>query len=220
MSTDAQSAPTDPDLTRTGRADLRKVRGDKRRTRIVETAVEVFGEQGYRGTSLREIARRVGISDAGLLHHFGSKVGLLAATIEARDEMDRVRREADEAAGATFVDTMRDQVARNSHSPGLVALHVVLSAEATDPQHPAHESFRERYRQIRHQDDESFTRLQQEGQLRTDLDPERVGQLVTAMMDGLQLQWLLDPDAVDMEGLFEDFLHLLEIPRRDATPDR
>lgn len=205
------------DLTRLGRADLRKVRGDKRRSTILATAVEVFGEQGYRGTSLREIARRVGISDAGLLHHFGSKMGLLAATIEARDEMDRQRREESEAAGATFVDTMRDQVARNTRSPGLVALHVVLSAEATDPQHPAHESFRDRYRQIRHQDDESFSRLQAEGELRTDLDPERVGQLVTAMMDGLQLQWLLDPDAVDMEGLFEDFLHLLEIPGR-RTP--
>jgi len=205
------------DLTRLGRADLRKVRGDKRRSTILATAVEVFGEQGYRGTSLREIARRVGISDAGLLHHFGSKMGLLAATIEARDEMDRQRREESEAAGTTFVDTMRDQVARNTRSPGLVALHVVLSAEATDPQHPAHESFRDRYRQIRHQDDESFSRLQADGELRTDLNPERVGQLVTAMMDGLQLQWLLDPDAVDMEGLFEDFLHLLEIPGR-RTP--
>ena len=91
-------------------------------------------------------------------------MGLLAATIEARDEMDRQRREESEAAGATFVDTMRDQVARNTRSPGLVALHVVLSAEATDPQHPAHESFRDRYRQIRHQDDESFSRLQADGE--------------------------------------------------------
>lgn len=37
------------------------------------------------------------------------------------------------------------------------------------------------------------------------------------MMDGLQLQWLLDPDAVDMVGLFEDFLHLLEIPPRGGA---
>lgn len=196
------------------RTDLRRVRGDRRRKAILETAVDVFGEQGYRGTSLREVARRVGISDAGLLHHFGTKVGLLAATIAERDEIDLHRREEAEAAGATFVETMRSQVARNAQSPGLVALHVVLSAEATDPQHPAHASFRERYRQIRHQDDDAFGRLQREGQLRTDLDPQRVGQLVTAMMDGLQLQWLLDPDAVDMVGLFEDFLRLLEI-----TPD-
>lgn len=198
------------------RTDLRRVRGDARRTRILSTAVEVFGEQGYRGTSLREIARRVGISDAGLLHHFGTKTGLLAATIAERDEIDRLRREESEASGVTFVETMREQVERNTHSPGLVALHVVLSAEATDPQHPAHDSFRERYRHLRHQDDQAFARLQEEGQLRADLDPRRVGQLVTAMMDGLQLQWLLDPDEVDMRGLFDDFLRLLEIPTEPA----
>jgi len=201
------------------RTDLRRVRGDVRRKRILSAAVEVFGEQGYRGTSLREIARRVGISDAGLLHHFGSKTGLLAATIAERDERDRERREESEASGVTFVDTMRDQVARNAHSPGLVALHVVLSAEATDPQHPAHASFRERYRHLRHQDDQAFARLQEDGQLRADLDPRRVGQLVTAMMDGLQLQWLLDPDQVDMVGLFEDFLHLLKIPAPEPDAD-
>ncbi len=202
------------------RSDLRRVRGDVRRKRILSTAVEVFGEQGYRGTSLREIARRVGMSDAGLLHHFGTKTGLLAATIAERDELDRVRREESEASGATFVDTMRQQVTRNAASPGLVALHVVLSAEATDPQHPAHESFRERYRAIRHQDDAEFARLQERGELRADLDPERLGQLVTAMMDGLQLQWLLDPEQVDMVGLFDDFLRLIGVPMTndDTTP--
>ncbi|MFT4052164.1 MAG: TetR/AcrR family transcriptional regulator [Microbacterium sp.] len=198
------------------RTDLRRARGDRRREAILETAVSVFGEQGYRGTSLREVARRVGISDAGLLHHFGTKVGLLAATIAERDEIDLRRRQESEAAGATFIETMRAQVARNAQSPGLVALHVVLSAEATDPQHPAHESFRERYRALRHQDDASFARLQEEGAVRADVDPNRVGQLVTAMMDGLQLQWLLDPQAVDMVGLFDDFLRLLEVPQENA----
>lgn len=216
---DARTGGTAPDAAPAARPDLRRVRGDVRRKRILSTAVEVFGEQGYRGTSLREIARRVGISDAGLLHHFGTKTGLLAATIAERDELDRERREESEASGVTFVDTMREQVARNADSPGLVALHVVLSAEATDPQHPAHDSFRERYRHLRHQDDLAFARLQEDGQLRADLDPRRVGQLVTAMMDGLQLQWLLDPDQVDMVGLFEDFLHLLEIPAAAQPTD-
>ncbi len=216
---DVRAAQADAETPPIARADQRRVRGDVRRKRILGIAVDLFGEQGYRGTSLREIARRVGISDAGLLHHFGSKTGLLAATIAERDEIDRVRREEAESHGVAFVDTMRDQVARNAHSPGLVALHVVLSAEATDPQHPAHASFRDRYRNLRHQDDVAFARLQEEGELRADLDPRRIGQLVTAMMDGLQLQWLLDPDQVDMVGLFEDFLHLLEIPAPAADSE-
>ncbi len=61
----------------------------------------MFGEQGFRGSSLREIAARVGISEAGLLHHFGSKAGFLTATLEERDRRYGVRRGEDEAAALT-----------------------------------------------------------------------------------------------------------------------
>ena len=41
------------------------------------------------------------------------------------------------------------------------------------------------------------------------LTPERAAPLLVAVMDGLQYQWLLDPDSVDMPGAFRDFLTLL-----------
>lgn len=41
------------------------------------------------------------------------------------------------------------------------------------------------------------------------LTPERTAPLLVAVMDGLQYQWLLDPDGVDMPGAFRDFLTLL-----------
>ncbi|PFG18619.1 TetR/AcrR family transcriptional regulator [Serinibacter salmoneus] len=202
-----------------GLPDGRRVRGEARRRLILNTAVDVFGEQGFRGSSLREIARRVGISEAGLLHHFGSKAALLSATIEERDRRDRERRAENEAAGATFTETMRAQVARNAAAPGLVGLHVVVSAEATDPSHPAHEVFRERYRSLRHQDDELFRACIDSGALREDVDPTAMGQIASAVMDGLQLQWLLDPDNVDMVALFDQFLALLTVPQpADPTP--
>ncbi len=43
-----------------------------RRQEIVDAAVEVFGTMGYNKGSLREVADRVGMSQAGLLHHFPS----------------------------------------------------------------------------------------------------------------------------------------------------
>lgn len=201
-----------------GRPDGRLVRGEQRRRLILDTAVRVFGAQGFRGSSLREIATEVGISEAGLLHHFGSKAALLTATIEERDRRDlevRMQREAD---GVSFVDTMRDQVRRNAAAPGLVALHVVVSAEATEPGHPAHEVFRDRYRALRHQDDTHFREAIEEGSLRREVDPTTIGQLTSAVMDGLQLQWLLDPEGVDMVALFDQFLRLIETAGPDAPP--
>lgn len=200
--------------------DGRRARGEIRRERILEIAVEVFGKQGFRGGSLREISRRVGISEAGLLHHFGSKAGLLAAMLAERDRLDRDRREHEESVGVDFVDAMRHQVRRNAATPGLVGMHVVVSAEATEVEHPAHEAYRDRYRRQREQDASRFAELVERGELRSDLDPSKLVQLTSAVMDGLQLQWLLDPDGIDMPDLFEHFLELLgAAPERSSDPN-
>jgi AcrR family transcriptional regulator len=56
------------------------------RERILAVAAELFTEQGYDGTSLREIADRLGFTKAALYYHFRSKEDLLVALLEpARD---------------------------------------------------------------------------------------------------------------------------------------
>lgn len=214
----SQVEPSTPGVP--SRLDGRKVRGEQRRERILATAIEVFGAQGFRGGSLREISSRVGISEAGLLHHFGSKERLLAATLAERDRRDHARRAAEEAVGVGLVDGLRHQVRRNAGAPGLVGMHVVVSAEATEAGHPAHAAFRDRYRRQREQDGARFAELVGSGELRGDIDPSRIVQLTSAVMDGLQLQWLLDPDEIDMPELFEHFLSLLGAgPERSADPE-
>jgi AcrR family transcriptional regulator len=52
--------------------------GDLRRT-IMAAAVAAIGESGPAGWSLRELARRAGVSHAAPAHHFGDKTGLLTA---------------------------------------------------------------------------------------------------------------------------------------------
>ncbi|WP_176735553.1 TetR family transcriptional regulator C-terminal domain-containing protein, partial [Actinacidiphila rubida] len=44
------------------------------------------------------------------------------------------------------------------------------------------------------------------------LTPEQAATLLAAVVDGLQVQWLLDPGAVDMPAAFRDFLSLLAPP--------
>lgn len=47
--------------------------------RIRDAAIDLFGERGFRGTSLKAIAEEAGVSQALIVHHFGSKDGLRAA---------------------------------------------------------------------------------------------------------------------------------------------
>jgi AcrR family transcriptional regulator len=54
------------------------------RERIKEVALELFTEQGYEQTSLREIAERLGVTKAALYYHFKSKEEIVHAFVEDR----------------------------------------------------------------------------------------------------------------------------------------
>src|SRR3954449_3709684 len=83
-----------------------------RQQEILDTALEVFAQQGFRGASLREIAERVGLSQAGVLHHFDSKEALLAAVLEQRDSQNNALFAADLAAHGVL-EALRDAVRRD-----------------------------------------------------------------------------------------------------------
>ncbi|MFI8218129.1 TetR/AcrR family transcriptional regulator [Streptomyces sp. NPDC085932] len=56
-------------------------RGDTRR-RIQDVALELFAEQGYEKTSLREIAERLDVTKAALYYHFKTKEEILVSIFE------------------------------------------------------------------------------------------------------------------------------------------
>jgi len=58
--------------------------GEARRRQIVEAAIECFAEHGYAGTTTRELAQRVGITEAALYRYYPSKQSLYDAIIEAK----------------------------------------------------------------------------------------------------------------------------------------
>jgi AcrR family transcriptional regulator len=57
-------------------------RAAETRRRLLEAAVEVFAEEGFRGATLQEIARRADANVASTAYHFGNKEGLYAAVFE------------------------------------------------------------------------------------------------------------------------------------------
>ena len=188
-------------------------KGRATRQLILREAVALFGEIGYRAASLREIASRCGISHPGLLHHFASKELLLAAVLAERDAADAERFLPPEGSGLDQLRRLVALVEHNAAAPAIVELHATLSAEATDPDHPAHGWFVSRYAQTRTLFRRVFEQARADGVLRPDVDPAVAATTLAAIMDGLQIQWLLDRDSVDMVAPLRDHLtRLLSVP--------
>ena len=179
-----------------------RVRSEERRAEIVRAALEVIAERGYRGTSLAAVAERVGLTQQGLLHHFPTKEALLVAVLEERDQWDAV------PATQWRVDLLASLVEYNAMRPGIIQTFSALLGESVSEGHPARAYFTGRYRQVR-ANMAGVLRAEYGERLPNGLTPERTAPLLVAVMDGLQYQWLLDPESVDMPGAFRDFLALL-----------
>jgi AcrR family transcriptional regulator len=184
--------------------------GIKRRRDIVESAARVFGRFGYAGGSLRQIADEVGVTPAALTRHFGSKEGLLEAVLaywdtEADRQLPASLRGLDYylSLPASLVDHMRDR--------GLVELFLTMSAEASNPNHPARDFIRERYARVVLQGVAYLREARSAGQILPMDDDliESEARGVFALMDGVQLQWLLDP-TMELVAVFGQSLgHIL-----------
>ncbi|MFB6704342.1 TetR/AcrR family transcriptional regulator [Streptomyces sp. NPDC056333] len=184
-------------------------KGRARREQIVTTAAEVYADVGYHGASLREIAKRAGISHVGLLYYFPNREALLAAVLERRDEEDTARIAAKVFSPRGAVQQLVDLADHNARHPGMVELYVRLAAEAIAEDHPAHEYFREHYRKTREYVHRTLRELAEQGALRDGIDPRIAAEGFVALMDGLQVHWLTSPDAVDMAGVLRSFVQQL-----------
>jgi len=179
-----------------------RTRSGERRAEIVRAALEVIAERGYRGASLAAVAERVGLTQQGLLHHFPTKDALLVAVLEERDKWDAVPN------GSWRVDLLASLVEYNAMRPAIIQTFSALLGESVTEGHPAREYFTDRYSRVR-ASMATALRAEYGDRLPNGLSPERTAPLLVAVMDGLQYQWLLDPESVDMPGAFRDFLRLL-----------
>jgi AcrR family transcriptional regulator len=180
-----------------------------RRDSIIRAALEIFGEFGFNGSSLKQVADAVGISEAGVLHHFGSKSNLLTEVLRSRDAQSEFFVPMSGESGIEFVSGWLNLVEYNVSHPGHVELFTTLAAEATSPTHPAHQYFLERYEMVFGVTRTYLGKMQIASQLIDGVNPGDLAVTLIALSDGLQLQWLItkQEDLVEQnEGFFKAVL--------------
>lgn len=176
-------------------------KGIAKREEILHAALDVVAREGYQGASVKQIADAVGLSQAGLLHYFESKEELFTEILRTRDEVDSHVFEPAPGGEPTYQDVVASYlrlIRHNAEVPGLVHLFSRLAVDAADPQHAAHEYFVERGRRARAMFHDALAAAQRAGTVTSAVPAETAARMLQAVADGMQLQWMVEPDEVDM----------------------
>lgn len=184
-------------------------RGVERRKAIVQAALELFTLRGARGTSVADIAERVGISAPAVLHHFGTKNDLLLAVVEERDRRGETPfLELVGDGGLTGFSRMVEAAKEYENERGLMACYVVLEAENLQEGDVAHQYFVERAQVLRAVMADCIVKGQARGEIRGDVDPEAKGAEIVAFLAGAAVQWALDP-SLSLTGMYRTYFDAL-----------
>ncbi len=216
------STPTSPQAAPARRRGPGRPRAgsEDKRARILNEAVVLFGEHGYAGTSLADIANAADISKAGLLHHFSSKDELFCKVLERRDredalsilvespagEGDAVEAPVDtignldtlDVAGASDLDgnpwalleRYIELLERNVAHRDLTAIYTATAVSVLDAEHPAHRWMANHLNSAVERFESSFEAGKTAGLVDPKMPSRLVARSLVALIDGLQLQWL------------------------------
>ncbi|WP_062201503.1 TetR/AcrR family transcriptional regulator [Demequina salsinemoris] len=202
--------PLTDDVDVRRRESRQAVASAERRDQILDAAVQAFADRGFNGTSIRDVAKLAGLSHTGVLHHFPDKAALLEAVLDRSVQRAGAQFDLDSGDGEQFlrglVALAERDVERSVEAPE-TRMFRMIAAESLSPTHPAHGYMRRWYAEVRHHATVALEDLAERGLLRVPAAdiPVAAGQ-IAGMRDGLDPQWLLDPESVDLVGAVRDQL--------------
>ncbi|HVX19251.1 MAG TPA: TetR/AcrR family transcriptional regulator [Acidimicrobiales bacterium] len=182
-------------------------RASVRREQIVDAAIDLFGQRGFRGTSVAAVAQHVGVTDAGVLYHFRTKDDLLVAVVERLSHAHWDAMQAGLSAGGLgSIRALGAWGAWMEANREYQALMVVLSAEHLNDDSVVNRYFTKRYGALLSGITEAFRRAVADGDLRAGTDPQLEASQFVALLDGIRLQWFLLGEAVSMAEAVERYI--------------
>lgn len=164
-----------------------------RRAMILDEGIRALGEHGFNGLTVQALAKRCGISNAGLLYYFGSKDEILLAVLDELERREteliapviaatRGREHTPAAAWAAAIEVLRTMAERFMAQAAQTRFAMVLHSESLDQTHPAHAWFSKRERMT----------LDLFASLVADIvpHPQSTARQLLGLLHGLGMQWL------------------------------
>lgn len=185
---------------------------EARRKQIIDAAVSTIAEQGYNNASLNSIAERIDVTRGVISYHFDGRDDLINATIQSiLGKLRSYRQERVEATEGSwnkiqvfirsnidFIKTYPDHIIAMIELWGnFVSIEVKSSfnAELYDPTRDYLEAI--------------LLTGQESGEL-MEFNARTISSLVQGAVDGVMLQWVFNPGAIDLEQSAEELIILFQ----------
>ena len=198
---------------------VRQRRGLRTEQAILDATLQSLATRGIHATSLDSISAEVGVAKSSILWHFGSKEGLLLRVAErAFEEVGKTRAQnilSMPTLSERTAEVWRQYTETINTRPELRRVILYLIFESTEGRPELRARLQRLYRGMR----ELFAL----GMREIVSDPAQCHGLATlaiATLDGLFLQWLLEPEALDLKALQRQVRGLAEGARAHAQAAR
>jgi AcrR family transcriptional regulator len=177
---------------------------------IIDAAIDLFGSRGFKGTTIAAIAERVGLTDAGVLHHFPTKSVLIEAALERGLLLQTTRmRELLEPGGLEAIRRMRGWGAIVAESPELTSLQIVMSTEGIASDSPVRDYVQQRYENLHDLIVGLIRQGVDRGEIRPEVDADWEASALVAYLDGIRLQLFYSGNRLSLEAAVQRYFDLL-----------
>ncbi len=184
-------------------------RSEETRGKIMDAAIRLFSNRGYKTASVDDICKEAGVSKGAFYHHFETKQALFLALLDGwlKTIDNAIEAAKDQPAPATFL-AMAEAFPYIFESAGdnlPMFLEFWLQASRDEEIWKASIAPYRRYHQ-------AFTELIQRGQEEgsfVNIDPALTSRMIVSMAMGLLLQSLLDPEGAKWEQSAREITNLM-----------
>ncbi|CAN5664149.1 hypothetical protein BH18ACT11_BH18ACT11_06330 [soil metagenome] len=99
-------------MTESGKGGVRHLLVSARREQILEAAIRVFADKGFRRATTREVAREAGVSEGTIYNYFEDKDGLLIAIMDVLNETESRAEDFEEGLATDFASFVEEYLHR------------------------------------------------------------------------------------------------------------
>lgn len=156
----------------------RRAQWAKRREQILDAAVKLFCEKGYEGTTIRDIARKVGVTEGLLYYYFDGKDALISACWSERNWQPHLDQWIDASADRPLSEALLHIIRRHLETLFAAGRQVRMHAAEVLRDGELSSISRERIEQTRTLLSDFFRRRQELGHIRGDVDVEMLASII------------------------------------------